>query len=63
MKGGDKLAIGLGDFADHASAALLVWSPLENTIAQTPLDNAVAALAWLPDDTAVLVADWQGELK
>ena len=62
-KAGDKLAIGLGDFADHGTAALLVWSPLENAFSQTPLDKAVAAVAWLPEDAAVLVSDWQGEAQ
>jgi len=61
---GDKLAISFGDFSDRDEGGLAIWSPLDNVLLwQRALDRPIAALAWLPGDDGLLVADWKGEAQ
>ncbi len=60
--GGNQLAISYGDFSDDDAAALVVWSPREDTILrQVVLPRPIAALAWLSGDENIFTADWAGE--
>jgi WD40 repeat protein len=59
---GDSLAISFGEFSNREPNRVLLWSPLDhNVLAQFPLENPIAALAWLPDDNGLVMANWQGD--
>lgn len=57
---GDRLAIAFGEWSNHQSATLVVWSPDENVLRlEQSLPQSAGAVEWQADD-AVLVADWKG---
>lgn len=59
---GETLAISFGEFSNREECGLLLWRPLDNqTLAQIPLEESMAALTWLPNDEGLLMADWKGE--
>jgi len=61
---GDKLAISFGDFSERDESALMVWSPWESAASfHTELEAPAAALAWLPSDESLVVADWTGDAQ
>jgi hypothetical protein len=58
---GDRLAVSFGDFSNREGSGLVIWSPLsDQVLAQISLDQPAAALAWLPDNDRLLVANWNG---
>lgn len=58
---GDRLAVTLGSFVDHANSSLLVWSPEENAIVREQrLERPAGALDWLGEDRTLVIADWSG---
>jgi beta-lactamase regulating signal transducer with metallopeptidase domain len=61
---GERLAISFGDFSARDQDELLVWSVLDNVrLSRVTLDKPIAALAWLPGDGGLVIADWRGETQ
>jgi WD40 repeat protein len=60
---GDRLAVALGNWSDGEVTPLVIWSPEEGAVPaqELLLDKPAGAIQWLADDTALLVAAWDGE--
>jgi beta-lactamase regulating signal transducer with metallopeptidase domain len=62
---GDRLAVALGSWSENDAASLVIWSPEERAIPVEPflLDGPAGAIQWLADDTALVVAAWNGRAQ
>jgi beta-lactamase regulating signal transducer with metallopeptidase domain len=62
---GDRLAVALGAWSASDAASLVIWAPEEDVVPVESLllDAPAGAVQWLTDDTALLVAEWNGRAR